>query len=257
MKYIFANWKMNLGIRESVALARGVMQTLRGKERTPAVVIFPTFTVLNEVRKVMARSRMRLGAQNCGTEKKGAFTGEVSIGMLEDVGCEYVLIGHSERRHVFGESLDVVRQRFALAISSSLTPVLCVGEPLDEREAGNAKGYIGEQLTTALKGVRLARQKHLFIAYEPVWAIGSDHAALVADMVEMHEYIKDMARKLVDISQEKVHILYGGSVDAKNAYTFLREDLVDGVLVGGASLKIKEFQGIVDSATDVITAQEL
>ena len=96
MKYIFANWKMNLGTRESVALARGVMRTLRGKEKTPSVVIFPSFTVLNEVRKVMARSRMRIGAQNCGTDKKGAYTGEVSISMLEDVGCEYVLVGHSD-----------------------------------------------------------------------------------------------------------------------------------------------------------------
>jgi triosephosphate isomerase (TIM) len=248
---------MNLGTRESVALARGVMRTLRGKEKTPSVVIFPSFTVLNEVRKVMARSRMRIGAQNCGTDKKGAYTGEVSISMLEDVGCEYVLVGHSERRFVFGESLDVVSRRFAAAIASKLTPVLCVGEPLEERDAGNAKGYVGEQLTTALKGVRLPRQKHLFIAYEPVWAIGSDHAALVADMVDMHEYIKDTARKLVDVPESKIHILYGGSVNAVNAYTFLREELVDGVLVGGASLKIKEFQGIVDSATDVITAQEL
>jgi len=248
---------MNLGIRESVALARGVMRTLRGKEKTPAVVIFPGFTVLNEVRKVMARSRMRIGAQNCGTTNKGAFTGEVSIGMLEDVGCEYVLVGHSERRHVFGESLDIVKQRFASAMGSKLTPVLCVGEPLEERESGNAQSYVSEQLVSALKGIRISRQKHLFIAYEPVWAIGSDHAALVADMIEMHGFIMDTTKKLVDIAESKIHVLYGGSVDASNAYVFLREELVDGVLVGGVSLKIKEFQGIVDSATDVIMAQEL
>lgn len=248
---------MNLGIRESVALARGVMRMLRGKELTPTVAIFPSFTVLGDVRKIMARSRMKLGAQNCGTQKKGAFTGEVSVAMLEDVGCEYVLIGHSERREVFGESLEVVRDRYRTALDSKVTPILCVGEPLEQRQAGNAQGYVSEQLLSALKGARIGRQQHIFVAYEPIWAIGTDHAALVADMVEMHQYIQKTVESIISIPKSRIHILYGGSVDAHNAYSFLREGSVDGVLVGGASLKMKEFEGVIHAAMDVMSAQGL
>lgn len=247
---------MNLGTRESVALARGVMRSLRGKESTPNVIIFPPFTVLNEVRKAMARSRMKLGAQNCGTHEKGAYTGEVSVSMLEDVGCEYVLVGHSERRHVFGETNEIIKDRYQMALSSKLTPVLCVGEPAEVRDQGDAEGYVFEQISSCLKDIDISKGE-LFIAYEPVWAIGSDHAALISDMIQMHAFIKETAAKILDISKDQVNVLYGGSVDSENAYAFLREELVSGVLVGGASIKIKEFQGIMKAASDVISAQEL
>ncbi|MBU4315279.1 triose-phosphate isomerase [Patescibacteria group bacterium] len=258
MKYIFANWKMHLGIRESVALARAVMQTLRGEDDMPQVVIFPSFTVLNDVRKVMARSRMKLGAQNCGTEKKGAFTGEVSAHMLEDVGCQYALVGHSERRIIFSETNEIVAKRYkTVLLESKITPVLCVGETLVERQADNAQGYVSEQIVSVFNGVRIPRQKEVFIAYEPVWAIGASQPASVADVVSMHSFIKELVKKLTDVADNRIHILYGGSIDAKNVYAFLREKQVDGVLVGGASLKVKDFELIVKSATDVITAQEL
>src|SRR3989339_471288 len=218
MKYIFANWKMNLGIRESIALSRAVMRILRGEEKTPIVSIFPSFTVLNDVRKIMARSRVKLGAQNCAIEKKGSFTGEVSIGMLEDVGCDYVLVGHSERRTLFAEDNELVAKRLKSAMESRLTPILCVGEPASERESGNAEGYVSEQLYSALKDLKIPKQKDLFIAYEPVWAIGSGQAALVADMVFMHGLIRSLAKTITDHQDSKIHVIYGGSVDAKNAY---------------------------------------
>lgn len=257
MKYIFGNWKMNLGIRESIALSRAVMRIIRGEEKTPVVTIFPSFTVLNDVRKIMARSRVKLGAQNCATDKKGAFTGEISCSMLEDVGCDYVLVGHSERRNVFNENNELVAKRYKSAIESRLTPILCVGEPKNEREAGNAQGYVSEQLLSALKDLKIPKQKDLFVAYEPIWAIGSNRSALVSDMVFMHDMIRSLVVSITDHQENKVHILYGGSVDSKNAYSFLREAQVDGVLVGGASLKIREFEGIVQSAIEVMTAQEL
>lgn len=246
---------MNLGIRESVALARGVLHALRGKEETPEVILCASFTALSEVRKVLARSRVHLGAQNCGIGRSGAFTGDVSVAQLEDVSCAYVIVGHSERRHLLGESDDVVRQKVATAMESKLTPIICVGESMAEREAGREKSFVQGQVASALDGLVLPRGKKLILAYEPVWAIGSGNPASVQDAISMHEFIRAEALCHVKADPEDVVVLYGGSVTDENAYGFLREDQIDGLLIGGASLKPHEFGGILTSGVEVMVAQ--
>lgn len=256
MKYIIANWKMNLGIRESVALARGVLRSLRGADVTPEVIICPPFTSLSEVRKVIARSRVHLGAQNCGTERAGAFTGEIAVPMLEDVSVSYVIVGHSERRVVFNENDEIIRKKFAVAMESKVTPVLCVGEPKAEREAGREKEYVQGQLSAALGGIAIPKGKPILIAYEPIWAIGTGDAATVAQMIDMHQYIRGEVLRMTEADESQVSVLYGGSVTDENAYQYLRETEVDGLLVGGASLKLNNFAAILSSAIDVIEAQK-
>lgn len=256
MKYVVGNWKMHLGIRESVALVRGVLRGLRGKERTPEVILCPSFTALSEVHKVVARSRVALGAQNVGTERSGAFTGEVSTLMLEDVGAQYVIVGHSERRNVFGETDEMVNQKMHAVNEAKLTPILCVGESMDVRDAGEAYAHVRDQLSSALEGVRLKRSDTLFVAYEPIWAIGSGKPAAVGDIVEMHQMIREHIAKMDIVEQDKLLLLYGGSVTDENAYQYLREREIDGLLVGGASLKLQQFHGILDAAGEVIHAQQ-
>jgi len=247
---------MHLGIRESVALARGVSRSLRGQEVVPEVAVFPSFTALSEVRKALARSRVHVGAQNVGTDKQGAFTGEVSPSMLEDVGCRYALVGHSERRWVFNESSELIRQRLEACLTSHVTPVLCVGEPREVRDAGDQESFVEAQLRVALSGLSLG-SSDLFIAYEPVWAIGSGETATIAQALEMHAFIRSTVSSLLSVDPDRVPLLYGGSVKPENAYQLLREREIDGVLVGGASLKIHAFADIMKAALDVITAQRI
>jgi triosephosphate isomerase len=252
MKYVFGNWKMNLKLRESVALARSTARLLRGQELIPEVAVFPPFTALSEVRKALVRSRVKFGAQNVGTERSGAFTGEVSPAMLEDVGCSYVLVGHSERRRLFGETDVLVNARLKAVAESRMTPILCVGESAEVRAQGNAIAYVKNQLISALADVQI--NTTLFVAYEPVWAIGQGKAATVADVIEMHQAIREVL-VYFGVPAAQVHVLYGGSVNAENAYTFLREQQVDGVLVGGASIKMRQLEGVIKAAMDVIIAQ--
>lgn len=246
---------MHLGVRESVAMARGVLRALRGKEDLPEIILCPPFTSLSEVYKVIARSRVMTGGQNCGPERSGAYTGEVSVAMLEDVKASTVLIGHSERRHVFGEDDALIAKKYAVALESRVNPVLCVGETNDVREVGTAFDYVRKQLTAALDGTSVPRRHTLMVAYEPVWAIGSGELPAVGDIVEMHGFIRDEIVKLTGEKRTAVKVLYGGSVNEENAYNLLRETDIDGLLVGGASLKLASFSGIIDAARDVIAAQ--
>ncbi|MFH1631757.1 MAG: triose-phosphate isomerase [bacterium] len=256
MKYIIGNWKMHLGIRESVALARGVLRSLRGKDITPEVVICPAFTSLSEIHKVTARSRVHLGAQNCGPAKSGRFTGEVSTAMLEDLNCSFVIIGHSERREHFCESDELVSQKLKTVIESSrLTPILCVGEPWGVREAGEAFEFVTGQVKAALSKLSLPKNRRIIIAYEPLWAIGTGKNANPGDIAEMHQHIRAQARKISNLDGDRVKVVYGGSVDSENAYQFLRESEVDGLLVGGASRSLSEFDKIINAGIDVIEAQ--
>lgn len=254
MKHIIGNWKMNLGVRESAALARGVLRGMRGKDITPHVVLCPAFTALSEVHKVVARSRVDLGAQNIGTERQGAFTGEVSPVMLEDVHASFVIIGHSERRQIFGESDELVHDRLMAALQSKLTPILCVGETDHVRKAGDQESFVTGQLQSALAGLTIGQHQTVMIAYEPIWAIGTGHPATVDDAIAMHKHIRTVAEGLLPGTD--IVILYGGSVTADNAYELLREPEIDGVLVGGASIRLQEFGEIIDAGVDVVTAQE-
>lgn len=247
---------MNLGVRESVALARGVLRHLRGKDVTPEVVLCPPATALFEVYKSLARSRVATGAQTCGPSYRGgAFTGEISPSMLEDVKVEYVLLGHSERRRSFGENDEMIMKKLQALSESNLQPILCVGETAAEHEAGDALEVVSDQLRTVLKYAKWPRGKKLMIAYEPIFAIGTGETPDPGYIVEMHQQIKEVLIEETDFNDENIKVLYGGSVNADNAYQLLREPSVDGVLVGGASLKIQEFKGILDAATDVLIAQ--
>jgi len=256
MKTIVANWKMYVGTRESIALARGVLLALRGKKVLPHMVVCPPAVALSEVRKVVARSHVALGGQNISWLVQGAQTGEMTARMLSELGATHVLVGHSERRHQLGENDEMVQKKMAAALTAGLTPILCVGETREEREAGRAKEVVGAQLHAVFAHTQPRTRDRFFVAYEPVWAIGTGVPATPADAVEMHTFIRthlhEMGKGLRD---EQFSILYGGSVDGKNAYTFLRESAVDGVLVGSASVKLAQFSEILGAAMDVLEAQ--
>ncbi|MFZ2682330.1 MAG: triose-phosphate isomerase [Patescibacteria group bacterium] len=255
MKYVIANWKMNLSVRESVALVRGVLLTLQGREHFPRIVLCPSATALSEVHKLVTRTHLELGAQNAGPERAGAMTGEVGLAQLEDVGCSYAIIGHSERRLQFNESDEVVRQRLTAVLASQLTPVLCVGESREVREAGQAEAFVLKQLKSALVGQHIARDKRVVVAYEPIWAIGAGQPATPAEAIAMHATIRQYLQAEFGLSGDKVAILYGGSIDGENAHQFLRESEIDGVLVGGASIKATEFAKVLAVACEVMEAQ--
>ena len=256
MKYIVGNWKMNLGVRESVALARASLLLLRGIKHAPHMILCPSTIALSEVRKVVARSRVGLGAQNVSQEEQGAFTGETSARMLSEVGTTHVIIGHSERRRLFGETDDSINAKITKALEHNITPILCVGETKTERDEGNAKHVVTHQLTSALKNVRPKFSETMFVAYEPVWAIGTGVTPETSEIVEMHAHIREVLVTMFPTAPANAFaVLYGGSVDGQNAYGFLRESQVDGLLVGGASVKIHQLKEIVDAATEVLTAQ--
>ena len=253
---IVANWKMNLGIRESLALAKTTLLALQGKEVTPRVVLCPSFLALADVHKVIARSRVLLGAQDVGPDRFGAFTGAVGVGHLEDVGCSYVLIGHSERRTVFGESDELLRKKITAALHGKhVQPVVCVGESVEEHDSGEAVQAVVRMLRRTLAAVEIPKSAPLpIIAYEPVWAIGTGKQPAVAEVLLVIRALRETMQELFP-NRGSYPILYGGSVNAENAYSFLREPEIDGVLVGGASLKVQEFQGILSAACEVMTYQ--
>jgi triosephosphate isomerase len=258
MKTIIGNWKMNVGVRESVALARGTFLALRGRSLIPEVVICPPFVALSEVHKVAARSAVSIGAQNVFWEDHGAYTGEISGRMLTELGVSYVIIGHSERREHLSETDEMIKKKVLHALSNQLSVVLCVGETSQERKEGAQRERIGTQIARALSGVRLKNHERLLIAYEPVWAIGTGETPEVSEILSMHEHIRSVLSDVFpDIDSNKVRVLYGGSVDGGNAYPFLREKTIDGLLVGGASVKVNQFKEIIDAASEVLEAQKL
>ncbi len=247
---------MNVGTRESVALARGTLLALRGGKFLPETIVCVPFVALGEVRKVVARSHVALGAQNVFWEEQGAFTGEISPRMLVELGVTHVLIGHSERRSLFGETDAMVNKKLIASLSAGLVPVVCVGESRSDREAGKARDVIAAQLRGALHDVHLRHKESIVFAYEPVWAIGSGTSASPQDTIEMHAWIHGLVPEfLPGIKSTQFRVLYGGSVTGENAYSFLREDEVDGLLVGGASVKLAEFTKILKAAADVIEAR--
>jgi triosephosphate isomerase (TIM) len=257
MKTIVANWKMNVGVRESVALARGTLLTLRGRRVIPDMVICPSFVALSEVRKVIARSSAQLGAQNMFWETNGSYTGEVSSRMLEEMSVTHVILGHSERRLHMGETDEMINKKVLHAIEKRLLPILCIGETKEERDADQTREVIQRQLSECLSGVRLNASDKLFVAYEPIWAIGTGEAADPSDVVAVHSFIRMILQEMFpSTSDSQLSVLYGGSVGDENAYSFLREKEVDGVLVGGASVKINQFKGIVQAASEVLEAQK-
>ncbi|HOZ71064.1 MAG TPA: triose-phosphate isomerase [Spirochaetales bacterium] len=243
--YIAGNWKMHKTVAESVALAKALVAELGScGER---VMIAPAFTALSAVSEAIKGSRIVLGAQNMGPETQGAHTGEVSPWMLKDLGVRAVILGHSERRHSYGESDALVNKKVLLALAEGLEPILCVGETLEEREAGRLEAVVGTQVREGLKGVRAEDLAAVTIAYEPVWAIGTGKTATPDDADAVHAYIRGVIAGLYgEAAAKAMCIQYGGSVKPENAAELMAKPNIDGALVGGASLKAENFGPIAN-----------
>jgi triosephosphate isomerase len=238
--FIAGNWKMHKTVKESVALASELVAKLSGcKEK---VMIAPAFTALCEVAKVVQGTNVLLGAQNMGPEEQGAHTGEVSVLMLKDLGVKVVILGHSERRHVYLESDSLVNKKVKLALAHGLEVILCVGETLEEREGGRLEEVIGTQLCEGLAGVEASSLPMVTVAYEPVWAIGTGKTATPEDADAVHAYCRKVLANLYGEKAAKDMIIqYGGSVKADNVAALMAKPNIDGALVGGASLKAESF----------------
>ncbi|PMQ02302.1 MAG: triose-phosphate isomerase [Dictyoglomus sp. NZ13-RE01] len=244
-KIIAANWKMYKTTHETEEFIREFIE-LASNYEDKEVVICPPFTSLYVARNLLKGTPFKLGAQNLFWEKEGAFTGEISPIMLKDLDCEYVIIGHSERRQYFGETDENVNKKIKSAYEFGLTPILCVGEKWEEREKGKTEEVIIRQVSKAIEGIDGDKLQNLVIAYEPVWAIGTGHSAKGEDANEVALLIRNVIKE--KYSQEvaqKVRIQYGGSVNPNNIGEFLSQPEIDGALVGGASLKAKSFWEIV------------
>ncbi|MDA8419245.1 MAG: triose-phosphate isomerase [Desulfobacteraceae bacterium] len=239
---IAGNWKMNLTLHESRHLAQEVVKVAAGAG--PEVMIAPPFTALTVVAEVLAGSEVSLGAQNCCWASQGAFTGEISPLMLRELGCAMVILGHSERRHVFGEDNAMINRRLKGALTAGLRPVFCVGETLEERQAGRANQVLKSQLEEGLDAIPIGAG--LVVAYEPVWAIGTGQTATPTQAQEAHAFIREtlagMSQKTV---ASEIRILYGGSVNEGNVEALLAQADINGALVGGAALKIESFARII------------
>jgi len=246
---IVGNWKMNKTASEARAFVRDFQQLL-APPTDAEVVIAPPFTALESVRSALGpTSWLALGAQNLHWEPQGAFTGEISGTMLLDLGCRYVIVGHSERRTLFGERNADVQKKVRAAVACGLRPILCVGESLTERETGQTERIIDEQLSSGLAQLTEADLKTVTIAYEPVWAIGTGRAATAVQATDVHRSIRGfVAKSWNDYAAAAIRILYGGSVTAQNAASLLAAPDIDGALVGGACLNPDSFAKIIAAA---------
>jgi triosephosphate isomerase len=242
---IIGNWKMYKTINEAIALANGLKRELLDFEKAD-IVLCPPFTALTSVYEVIMDTNIKLGAQNLLWEKEGAYTGEISPLMLKDCGCEYVIIGHSERRKYFFETDEIVNKKIKAALGIGLNAVCCVGETLKEREEAKTIEVIRKQLEGCLKDLKIEDALGLTLAYEPVWAIGTGKNATAAQAEEVHRFIRTwMKDNFSSGFAESLRILYGGSVKPANIKELMQEEDVDGALVGGASLEAVSFTQIV------------
>jgi triosephosphate isomerase len=249
--FVAGNWKMNTDSYSSVELAEriasGAMDVAASGRVTVAVC--PPFVYLQAVAKALSASNVAVGAQDIYIESKGAFTGEISASMLKDIGCTYCLCGHSERRHVIGETDELVNKKVAAALGGGLLPILCVGELRAEREASQTNEVVTRHMKNGLAGLSAEKVSAVTIAYEPVWAIGTGLTATPQQAQEVHDFIRNLLLEMYDgrLAQE-MRILYGGSVKPENAAELMAEPDIDGLLVGGASLKADDFLAIIQAA---------
>lgn len=242
---IAGNWKLNKTIKEAMELTTLLKRSLTDFSVVD-VAVCPVYTALAPVAEVIMETGIGLGAQDCYWEEKGAFTGEVSPSLLKDAGCQYVIIGHSERRQFFHETHETVNKKTRAALKNNLIPIVCVGELLAEREAGKTFKVLEEQLKGAFVGFTAEEMKKIILAYEPVWAIGTGKVATPAQAQEAHDFIrKEIAKAFGAEAALAVRIQYGGSVKADNVQELMRQPDIDGALVGGASLDAQSFIDIV------------
>jgi len=247
-KIIAGNWKMYKTVGEAIDLANGLKRTLYDIEEAD-IVLCPPYTSLSDVQEVILETNLQLGAQDVHWEKEGAFTGEVSCAMLKDIGCTYVIIGHSERRQYFGETNATVNKKAKAALATGLLPIVCVGERLDERKANKTFEVVKDHVTNSLAGISRDDLLKAVIAYEPVWAIGTGVNATKEQAQEVHAYIRKLLAGMYDKElAECVRIQYGGSVKPENIQELTSQKDVDGALVGGASLKVDLFTQIVKNS---------
>jgi triosephosphate isomerase (TIM) len=244
---VAGNWKMHNNVGEAVSLARGIRERA-GDIRNVEVVLAPPFTALYSVNEVIKDSPIRLAAQNVFYEDKGAYTGEVSPLMLKDIGCAYVIIGHSERRKYFHELDQTVNLKIKKCLSTGLKLIVCVGETEEEREKGVTEFVVGIQVKRALSGI--ADLSDVVLAYEPVWAIGTGKTATPMEAEEVHAFIRGLLADTYRDQSQKVPILYGGSVTPENIGELIDMEDIDGALVGGASLKIETFAAIIQKVME-------
>ncbi len=249
--FIAGNWKMNLNRGQSLSLVESLVESLRGVSDVD-IAVCPPAVYLGELGKALHATNIGLGAQNVNSKAEGAYTGEISCSMLKDVGCRYVILGHSERRAIYGETDSMVNEKLHAVLAAGLTPIVCVGETLEQREAGQTQQVVRSQCIGSLAGLTEDQMLKTVLAYEPVWAIGTGKTASPAQAEEVHKDIRSLLETQFSVgTAQKVIVLYGGSVKADNAQELLSEPNIDGALVGGASLKQDSFEGIIKAATSV------
>ncbi|WP_066503611.1 triose-phosphate isomerase [Abyssisolibacter fermentans] len=242
---IAGNWKMNKNISEAVELVNSIKEE-SNKTDVEVVVCVPA-TCLNEVKKATKDTKLKIGAQNMHWEESGAFTGEISPIMLNEIGVDYVIIGHSERRQYFNETDETVNKKIKSAISHKINPILCVGETLEQRESGKEKEVVKNQIVKDLEDISAEDVQKIVIAYEPIWAIGTGKTASSDDANEMAAFIREAVKELyTEEVSENVSIQYGGSVKPKNVTEIMNKSDIDGALVGGASLKAEDFIQLIN-----------
>jgi triosephosphate isomerase len=248
-KFIAGNWKMNTTRAEAVTLASAIAAKV-GSSSPVDVAVCPPSVYLEAVGQAIKGSAVGLGAQNCYHEAKGAFTGEISPQMARDIGCSYVILGHSERRQIFKESNQDVNRKLLAVLGVGLTPIVCVGESLDQRQAGQTAAVVREQIEGSLAGLSAEQMLKIVIAYEPIWAIGTGVVATPQQAEEVHADLRRLLETRYNSEvASAVRIQYGGSVNAENAGSLLTQRNIDGALVGGASLKADSFLAIVTAAS--------
>jgi triosephosphate isomerase len=243
--YIAGNWKMNMTPSEGKAFASELKSAV--KESDTRIMVAPPFVTIPAVVEVLKGSNVQVGAQNMSDKRSGAHTGEVSVLMLKDLGVSIVILGHSERRAIYGESDAFINAKVLLALEEGMEVLLCIGETLTEREGGRLEEVLTTQITEGLKGVSAEQMKRVVLAYEPVWAIGTGKTATPEDADNAHAFIRSLVAKLYSKGvAEELIIQYGGSVKASNAKALLSKEHIDGALVGGASLSVEQFLPIVN-----------
>lgn len=247
-KVVAGNWKMNKDLSGTIELVSAIKNELSKSETSTEVIVCPPFTSLESASTVLKGSSIKLGAQNMHYEDNGAFTGEISAEMLKSVGCQYVILGHSERRTLFGESDEMINKKIKKAVSAGLKPIFCVGETLEERESGSTEKVVETQIREGLSGLNETELSELIIAYEPVWAIGTGKTATPQQAQDVHRFIRNLISEMFSNNfAENLVIQYGGSVKPDNAAELFSQTDIDGGLIGGASLKADAFLAIVNS----------
>ena len=244
---IIANWKMSLSKEETLELAKEIFQKIKNPKLE--IVLCPSFTALPDLQRILPKTKKlqaasyKLGSQDIFWEFKGAFTGEVSAFMLKEIGCEYVIIGHSERREHLRETDEMIHKKIKITLDEDLMPILCIGESFEERQQGQKDIRIISQVTKALEGINIKPRQNLIVVYEPVWVIGSGQAVEPEEAEHTNQVIKQTLIDIFgsEIAEKNFRIIYGGSVDSRTIKSFIDQPTVDGVLVGGASLDAEEF----------------